>query len=151
MLWRDWVDVHFPLNLPCLHKISAQGCGNTMPDLSSQIPFHSRQVENFCLLVLKQVQMFKINTILHFIFWLFITSSHVALKTIWIQIIFRSQLIWIYTVYKRVDIWYHTVFKIVICLTPSKSRRVLAIGGKQRSFGLHMVCFEMVSYHNEPH
>ena len=33
----------------------------------------------------------------------------------------------------------------------SKSRRVLAIGGKQRSFGLHMVCFEMVLYHNEPH
>ena len=24
-------------------------------------------------------------------------------------------------------------------------------GGKQRSFGLHMVCFEMVLYHNEPH
>ena len=33
----------------------------------------------------------------------------------------------------------------------SKSRRVLTIGGKQRSFGLHMVCFEMVLYHNEPH
>ena len=33
----------------------------------------------------------------------------------------------------------------------SKSRRVLAIGGKQRSFGLHMVCFEAVLYHNEPH
>ena len=33
----------------------------------------------------------------------------------------------------------------------SKSRRVLAIGGKQRSFGLHMVCFEMVLYLNEPH
>ena len=33
----------------------------------------------------------------------------------------------------------------------SKSRRVLAIGGKQRSFGLHMVCFEMVLYHSEPH
>ena len=32
----------------------------------------------------------------------------------------------------------------------SKSRRVLAIGGKQRSFGLHIVCFEMVLYHNEP-
>ena len=33
----------------------------------------------------------------------------------------------------------------------SKSRRVLATGGKQRSFGLHMICFEMVLYHNEPH
>ena len=33
----------------------------------------------------------------------------------------------------------------------SKSRRVLATGGKQRSFGLHMVCFEMVLYHDEPH
>ena len=33
----------------------------------------------------------------------------------------------------------------------SKSHRVLAIRGKQRSFGLHIVCFEMVLYHNEPH
>ena len=33
----------------------------------------------------------------------------------------------------------------------SKSRRLLATGGKQRSFGLHMVCFEIVLYHNEPH
>ena len=33
----------------------------------------------------------------------------------------------------------------------SKSRRVLATGGKQRSFGQHMVCFVMVLYHNEPH
>ena len=33
----------------------------------------------------------------------------------------------------------------------SKSRRVLAIGGKQRSFGLHMVCFEVDLHHNEPH
>ena len=33
----------------------------------------------------------------------------------------------------------------------SKSRKVLAIGGKQRSFGLPIVCFEMVLYHNEPH
>ena len=32
----------------------------------------------------------------------------------------------------------------------SKSRRVLATGGKQRIFWLHMVCFEMVLYHNEP-
>ena len=33
----------------------------------------------------------------------------------------------------------------------SKSRRVLAIGGKQRSFGLHIVYFEMDLHHNEPH
>ena len=33
----------------------------------------------------------------------------------------------------------------------SKSRRVLATGGKQRIFWLHMVCFEMVLYHNEQH
>ena len=29
-----------------------QGCGNTMPDLSDQVPFHSGQVEKFYLLVL---------------------------------------------------------------------------------------------------
>ena len=35
-----------------------QGCGNTMPDLSDLVPFHSGQVENFYLLVLGQVQMY---------------------------------------------------------------------------------------------
>ena len=33
----------------------------------------------------------------------------------------------------------------------SKTQRVLATGGKQRIYWLHMVCFEMVLYHNEPH
>ena len=37
-----------------------QGCGNTMPDLSDQVPFHSGQVENFYLLVLGQVQCIKL-------------------------------------------------------------------------------------------
>ena len=37
-----------------------QGCGNTMPDLSDQVPFHSGQVENFHLLVLGQVQCIKL-------------------------------------------------------------------------------------------
>ena len=46
-----------------------QGCGNTMPDLSDLVPFHSGQVENFNLLVLGQVQnLYKINKILYFIF-----------------------------------------------------------------------------------
>ena len=35
-----------------------QGCGNTLPDLSDLVPFHSGQVENFYLLVLGQVQMY---------------------------------------------------------------------------------------------
>ena len=39
-----------------------QGCGNTMPDLSDLVPFHSGQVENFNLLVLGQVQnLCKVN------------------------------------------------------------------------------------------
>ena len=33
-----------------------QGCGNTMPDLSDLVPFHSGQVENFNLLLFGQVQ-----------------------------------------------------------------------------------------------
>ena len=33
-----------------------QGCGNTMPDLSDLVPFHSGQVEISNLLVLGQVQ-----------------------------------------------------------------------------------------------
>ena len=38
-----------------------QGCGNTKPDLSDLVPFHSGQVENFYLLVLGQVQMYKVK------------------------------------------------------------------------------------------
>ena len=58
-----------------------------MPDLSDLVPFHSRQVENFNLLVLGQVQnLYKVNKILYFIFSLIIMSSHVALKTVWIMI-----------------------------------------------------------------
>ena len=46
-----------------------QGCGNTMPDLSDLVPFHSGQVENFNLLVLGQVQnLYNVNKILYFIF-----------------------------------------------------------------------------------
>ena len=51
-----------------------QGCGNTMPDLSDLVPFHSGQVKNFNLLVLGQVQKdkckicYKVNKILYFIF-----------------------------------------------------------------------------------
>ena len=33
-----------------------QGCGNTMPDLSDLVPFHSGQVENLNFLVLGQMQ-----------------------------------------------------------------------------------------------
>ena len=39
-------------------KIVKQGCGNTMPDLSDLVSFHSGQVENFDLLVLGQVTKF---------------------------------------------------------------------------------------------
>ena len=41
-----------------------QGFGN----MSDLVPFLSGQVENFYLLFLGQVQMFKVNTILYFIF-----------------------------------------------------------------------------------
>ena len=46
---------------------------------------------------------------------------------------------------------YIQVHRITQVNRMSKSRRVLAIGGKQRSFGLHMVGFGMVLYHNKPH
>ena len=41
-----------------INAYGMQGCGNTMPDLSHLVPFHSGQVENFYLLVLGQVQMY---------------------------------------------------------------------------------------------
>ena len=59
--------------LKCVYKIGMfmyiQGCGNTMPDLSDLVPFHSGQVDNFNLLVLGQVQnLYKVNKILYLIF-----------------------------------------------------------------------------------
>ena len=45
-------------SMPSDCQLSRQGCGNTMPDLSDLVPFHSGQVENFNLLVLGQVQMY---------------------------------------------------------------------------------------------
>ena len=45
-----------------LHGALNQGCGNTMPDLSDLVPFHLGQVENFTLLVLRQVQnLYRVN------------------------------------------------------------------------------------------
>ena len=65
---------------------TCQGCGNTMPDFPTWSPFHSGQFENFYFLVLGQAQCIIANTILYFIFWLIIMSSHLALKTVWILI-----------------------------------------------------------------
>ena len=48
-----------------VHVANTQGCGNTMPDSSDLVPFHSGQVENFFLLVLGQVQMYKYNSVFH--------------------------------------------------------------------------------------
>ena len=53
-----------------------QGCGNTMPDLSDLVPFHSGQVENFYLLVLGQVQMYKNVLSQYNSVFLIITSLH---------------------------------------------------------------------------
>ena len=58
--------IYYPLTLRICY---CQGCGNTMPDLSYLVPFHSEQVENFNLLVLGQVQnLCKVYKVLYFIF-----------------------------------------------------------------------------------
>ena len=64
----DWAQIwdmnyHFQ-KCKHLHIGNHQGCGNTMPDLSDLVQFHSGQVENFYLLVLGQVQIYKVNKIL---------------------------------------------------------------------------------------
>ena len=61
---ETWTHIGIQVRLPYL----IQDYGNTMPDLSDLVPFHSGQVENFFLLVLGQVQMYKVSTILYFIF-----------------------------------------------------------------------------------
>ena len=40
-----------------IEDLVSQGCGNTMPDSSDLVQFHSGQVKNFYLFVLGQVQM----------------------------------------------------------------------------------------------
>ena len=47
---------HYKLSYLCLD----QGCGNTIPNFSDKVPFHSGQVENFYLLVFGQVQCIKL-------------------------------------------------------------------------------------------
>ena len=48
--------------------VIVQGCGNTKPDLSNLVTFHSGQVENFNPLVLGQVQnLYKVNKIVYLI------------------------------------------------------------------------------------
>ena len=44
-----------PAKLGNIYKYYNLGCGNTMPDLSDLVTFHSGQVRNFYFLVLGQV------------------------------------------------------------------------------------------------
>ena len=54
-------------------------------------PISFRTSQNFLFTCPWTSTMYKVNTILYFIFWLIITSSHLALKTVWILI---SWLLW---------------------------------------------------------
>ena len=65
------------------HPYIWQGCGNTLPDLSDLVLFHSGQVRNFYLLVLWQVKM---NLQFCISFLVIIMNSHVMEKTVWILI-----------------------------------------------------------------
>ena len=91
-----------------------------MPDLSDLVPFHSGQVENFYLLVLGQIQMYKL------IQFCIIKSSHLALKTVWILISWllkKSADLDLhcsqekpadqdpYCLQELIYIWFHTVFE----------------------------------------
>ena len=91
-----------------------------MADLSDLIPFHSGQVQNFYLLVLGKVQMYLVNTILYFLFQLIITSSHLALKTVWILISWLLQKpdgLDLHCLQELIYIWFHTVFERINCLS----------------------------------
>ena len=99
---------------------------NTMPDLSDLVPFHSEQVENFNLLVLGQVQnLYKVNKIVYFIFWLIIVSSHVALKTVWILISWSGSTL---STRELISAWFHTVFESVNCLSTEWYKLICTIG-----------------------
>ena len=72
-LTHQFKHVFWVLKLSLIEMVllSTQGCGNTMPDLSDLVPFHSGKVENFNLLVLGQVQnLYKVNK--NFVFYIFI-------------------------------------------------------------------------------
>ena len=57
------INVPYDYRHTCIRAV-----GNTMPDLSDLVPFHSGQVENFNVLVLGQVQ----NLYKFFVFHIFI-------------------------------------------------------------------------------
>ena len=118
-----------------------------MPDLSDLVPFHSGQVENFYLLVLGQVQMYQVNTILYFIFWLIITSSHLALKTVWILINWLLQKPADqdpYCLRELIFIWFHTVFERISCLSTGRYKLICSFGQVKFSMDKYILAFLLV-------
>ena len=94
------------------------------------IPIHSQKGMTFYFCIPnKWIHVFNTSSLQQFVFLLLFRLWQFKVLTM------RRTMLTIYTQVNRM----------------SKSRRVLATGGKQRSFGLHMVCFEMVLYHNELH
>ena len=128
-----------------VENILNQGCGNTMPDLPDQVPFHSGQVKKFLFTCPWTSTMYKVNTILYFIFWLIITSSHLALKTMWILISWLLQKPADldqhcfqekpadqdpYCLQELIYIWFHTVFERIICLSTERYEAIFFLSDK---------------------
>ena len=97
--------------------------------------------------------MYKVNTILYFIFRLIIMSSHLALKTMWILISLLLQkpadldLHYFqekpadqdpYCLQELIYIWFHTVFERIICSSTERYETIF--------FSFGQVKFSMDKY-----
>ena len=100
--------------------------------------------------------MYKVNTILCFLFWLIITSSHLALKTVWILISWllqkpadldlhcfqekpadQDQ----YCLQELIYIWYHTIFERKICLSTVRYKLICSFGQEKFSMDKYILAF----------
>ena len=100
--------------------------------------------------------MYKVNTILYFIFWLIITNSHLALKTVWIL---NSWLLQKqadldlncfqekpadqdpYCLQELIYIWFHIVFERIICLSTVRYKLICSSGQVKFSMDKYILAF----------
>ena len=103
-----------------------------MPDLSDWFIFIQDKLKISIYLSLDKYKWIKLIQFcsLYFIFWLIITSSHVVLKSVWIQInwLLKKPADLISTVYKIDDIWFYTVFESVNCLSTERFKLICSFG-----------------------
>ena len=123
-----------------------------MPDLSDQVPFHSGQVENFCLLVLGQVQCIKLiqfcisyfvnyyelTSCIELISWLLQKPADLDLHCFQEKKPADQDP---YCLQELIYIWFHTVFERIICLGTERYKLFFSYGQVNFSMDKYILAF----------